>query len=126
MTRKEITNLLEKVIGDRSLAEMSVDVLVQEGVLHVGFGEPDIDKIIEAFKSTFGTTKASRYDRFAAKRLAEKYGSQAICGIIQLLANRSGDKYAPMVNSVSQLEEKIVNVLRFLRDTNGEVEVIDA
>lgn len=124
MTRKEVTSLLESVIGDRSLAEMSVDVLVQEGVLHIGFGEPDIDKIIEAFKTTFGTTKSSRYDRFAAKRLADKYGSKSICGIIQMLGDRSGDKYAPVVNSVAQLEEKIVNVLRFLRDKSGEVEVI--
>lgn len=113
--RTEVINLVKAIVNDQTKAEMVVDTLTQEGLLHIGYGNKDIDAITESFKTAFGTTKTSRYDRFAAQRLAEKYGSQAVCGITKLLAERAGEQYAPIVGSVQQLEQKWVQVLNFVR-----------
>ena len=66
----------------------------------------DVQAIVEAFSETFGTTAASKYDRFAASRLAKKHGADGIVKVIKLLGQNSGDKYTPVVNNVRQIEEK--------------------
>jgi hypothetical protein len=76
---------------------------------------PDVQAIVDAFSERFGTTKASQYDRFAAKRLAHKYSAPEIIRVINALAQFGGDKYAPTVNSVRQLEEKLPGVVKFLK-----------
>lgn len=124
MDRKYITEAVAKIVG-KEKAEQVLDLLSDEGVLHIGYGNADIDIVVKKFTDTFGTTKVSKYDRYAAKRLTNKYGRQAIVGIIQLLAENSNEKYAPVVGSITQLEEKIVSVLNFLRSTKGR-EDIDA
>lgn len=115
--------LITQIVGDAITAEMVVETLQDEGLLHLGYGDADVDKIVIKFTETFGTTKVSKYDRFSASRLAKKYGSQAIVGIIQLLAENSTEKYAPVVNSVSQLEEKLPSILNFLRNVKGTEEI---
>lgn len=87
----------------------------------VQYGNPDINTIVEAFKQSFGTTAASRYDRFAAKRLAEKHGAENIVKVIQVLSQRAGAKFAPSVNSVSELEKKWVSVGKFLNNESNDV-----
>jgi len=81
--------------------------------------DKNIQSIVDAFCEAFGTTKASRYDRFAAKRLHVKYGAENIIKIIQALAAKGGERYAPVINNVSQLEAKWVQVGKFL---NNEAE----
>lgn len=110
---------------DKPTAVMLVERLMEEGLLHLGYGNADIDKVVEKFKKTFGTTKTSKYDRFAARRLADKYGSQAVCGIIDLLAKHQNEKYSPVVNDVSELEKKFVSVLNFVRNNAKGSEVMD-
>jgi hypothetical protein len=105
-------------------AEMIVDRLMEEGILHLGYGNADIDKVVEAFKEFFGTTKVTQQDRFAARRLVEKYGSQSIVGIVRLLAQHASERYAPVVNSVSQLESKFPSVVNFLRKQSTDNETI--
>lgn len=105
-------------------AEMIVDRLMEEGLLHLGYGDADIDIVVETFTDTFGTTKVSKPDRWAANRLVKKYGSQSVVGIIRLLGQGSTEKFAPVVNSVADLETKWVSVLNFLRKQKGD-EVID-
>ena|SRR5258708_31608024 len=114
-----VIRLVTDIVGDQATAKMVVEVLTEEGLLTLGYGDADIDRVVQKFTDTFGTTKTSKYDRYAARRLAQKYGSQAVCGIIQLLAEHSTEKYAPVIGSISQLEEKIVSVLNFLRKTGG-------
>lgn len=89
----------------------------------VTYGDPEINAVIEAFKISFGTTKASQYDRYAAKRLYTKHGAQNIVTIIEALASYGGDKYAPAVNSVRQLEEKWVSVGKFLNNKSNNIMV---
>lgn len=116
--RKWLVDIIANYIpGDspQIIAEPIVDRLIEEGVLHFGYGEPEIDQVVEAFKQTFGTTNTSRYDRFAAQRLVKNYGSQAVIGIIKLLASRSTEEFAPIVNNISELEKKWVSVLNFVR-----------
>ena len=57
----------------------------------------------------------------AARRLATKYGSQAVVGIMRLLHQSSDNQYAPVVNSVSQLEEKWPSVLNFVRKQKSSI-----
>ena len=110
----------------RGVAESVVDRLMEEGVLHLGYGDADIDLVVTTFADRFGTTKVSNTDRFAANRLVKKYGSQSIAGIVNLLAQHSTEKYAPVVNNVSELESKFPSVLHFLRSlSDQEDEIIE-
>jgi hypothetical protein len=105
-------------------ADTIVERLMEEGLLHIGYGNADVDIVVGKFADTFGTTKVSRQDRFAANRLVAKYGSQSVVGIVDMLAKHSTEKFTPVVNSVSQLEEKMPSVLNFLRNQQNE-EVIE-
>lgn len=122
--RKYVIELVAQVVKDLPTAEMVVERLQEEGLLNLGYGDKDVEAIVQAFGDTFGTTKVSKYDRFAAHRLAEKYSSQAVVGIVKLLAQSGNEKYAPVVNNVTQLEEKMPSILNFLRKTGGE-EIIE-
>lgn len=105
------------------VAESVVDRLTEEGVLHLGHGNADIDIVVEQFQEIFGTTKVSRYDRWAANRLVAKYGTQSVVGILQLLGKYQQERYAPVVNSLAQLEEKMPSVLNFLRKQNDNTPI---
>lgn len=84
---------------------------------------PDVQAIVDAFSESFGNTKTSQYDRFAAKRLADKYGADAIVKVISSLA-RAADKFAPSVNSVSDLDKKFPQIGRYLTSLNNGGEII--
>lgn len=119
-----VVELVQQIVKcDVPTAEMLVDRLMEEGLLVLGYGDADIDAVVMQFTETFGTTKVSQYDRFAARRLVTRYGRQAVCGIIQLLGQGSTEKYVPVVNSVVDLEKKWVSVLHFLRKTKGDEEI---
>lgn len=118
--RTWVVELVEQIVKDRPTAEMVVERLMEEGVLHLGYGDADIDKVVEQFQETFGTTKISRQDRWAANRLVKKYSSQAVCGIVKLLGEHSTERYAPVIGSIAQLETKWVSVLHFLRSLTGD------
>lgn len=106
-------------------ADIIVDRLMEEGVLHLGYGNAEVDLVVQKFTDTFGTTKVTKTDRFAAHRLVTRYGSQAVVGIVHLLGEHSAEKYAPVVGSITQLEDKWVSVMNFLRRNNDDREVMD-
>jgi hypothetical protein len=118
--RDYILDLLAGVAldGNKELAEAILVLLEAESVLHLGYGDAEIDGVIDKFTLCFGTTKTTKYDRYAAHRLVAKYSGHAVAGIIELLASRSKERYAPLVNNITQLEEKWVSVLAFLREDN--------
>lgn len=127
MSRKdEVVALVTHIVGNAQTAEQLVEVLQDEGWLHLGYGDADIERVLDAFKKTFGTTKSSKSDRFAANRLVKKYGVNAVVGIIQLLGNSSGAEYVPVVNNVQQVEDKWVSILSFVRKQQAGSEVIDS
>lgn len=123
--RAWVVQLVTQIVKDEPTAEMVVDRLTEEGLLHLGYGNADVDIVVKKFTDTFGTTKVSQADRFSAHRLTKKYGSQAIVGIVQLLAEHSTEKYAPVVGSIAQLETKWVSVVNFLRNISADNEEID-
>lgn len=116
-----VVELIAQIVGDTPTAEMVVERLTEEGVLHLGYGDADIDIVVDTFKEVFGTTRVSKQDRYAARRLATKYGSQAVVGIMRLLHQSSDNQYAPVVGSVAQLEEKWVSVLNFVRKQKSSI-----
>lgn len=123
--RDWILDLLTKVVKDKATATMVLDVLIDEGVVNLDYGDDKIGLVVTSFTETFGTTKTSKYDRFAANRLANRYGVKAVTGVIGLLGNQRNEQYAPVIGSISELEKKWVNVMNFLRKNNQESEVID-
>jgi hypothetical protein len=125
MNRQYIIDIVTRIVGDKPTAEMVIERLTDEGVLSLGYGNADIDKVVEAFSMTFGTTKVSKYDRFAANRLCSKYGSQGVVGVIKLLGENSSVKYAPVVNNVAELENKMVSILSFLRTLSNNDKTIE-
>lgn len=84
------------------------------------YGKPEINKIINAFTKAFGTTKTTKWDRFAANRLDKKYGADEIVGAINALAAAQEDKYAPSVRSVSQFEEKLPNIVSYFKKRSND------
>lgn len=104
--------------------EIESVVSVAEQAKKEVYGNPEVAKIIDTFKQCFGTTTASKYDRWAAHRLAKKYGGDEIVKVIQVLSTHMTDKYCPTVNSVSQLDKKWVNVAAYFNRIKGE-EAID-
>lgn len=123
MRKEFIIDLVMKVVRDKPTAEMVVEVLQTEGLLVLGYGSSEIDNVVQKFVDTFGTTKTTKYDRFAADRLVKKYGDKAICGIIDLLGKSATQKYAPRVNNISDLESKMPSILIFLRGVRGDEEI---
>lgn len=110
-TDEEITTKLEiskQNIYDarKRLQELLDGLKAIEPKLPVSYGNKDVNAIVEAFKQSFGTTKTTKYDRWAAKRLSDAYGTDNIVKVIQALADISRDKYTPVVNNVAQLEQK--------------------
>lgn len=126
MKRKYALESLKDLIVDMARREAVVDKLIKDGIIEENFGNQAVSAVVEAFKDSFGTTKASKYDRFSAKRLSDKYGSENIVMIIKALAG-TNDKYKPIVNSVQQLEEKWVAVGNFIKSKSVKenTEVID-
>lgn len=104
-----------RIISER-MANDILDTLVSEGIATVGYGDKDVQAITECFKSVFNTSKVSQSDRWAATRLANTYTAQAVCGIIKLLGQHSSEKFAPVVNNVTELENKFVSIMSFLRN----------
>lgn len=106
-------------------AEIIVERLMEEGLLSLGYGDKDVDRVVVAFTESFSTTRTSKYDRFAARRLVQKHGADSVCGIIKMLAEKADDQYFPVVNDISQLEKKFVSVLNFLRKNKKSDQVVD-
>lgn len=90
----------------------------------VNKSDPNINEIIETFQKYFGTTSASRYDRYAAKRLYLKHDTGKVVRLIQGLAAKSGEQYSPTVNNVSDIEKKLPQIVKFLQSqsTNTVIE----
>lgn len=84
----------------------------------------DVQKVIDLFQATFGTTSSTAIDRYAAKRLHAKYGDD-ILKVIQALAKFGSEKYCPTVNSVYELEKKLPGVIKFLKQQSETNLVID-
>lgn len=120
MRKQYIIDLIATIVRDKPTAIMVVERLQEEGLLVLGYGSSEIDNVVQKFTDTFGTTKTSKYDRFAASRLVNKYGGQAICGIIGLLSEHSTEKFAPRVNNLSELESKFISVMHFLRTLKSD------
>lgn len=119
MRRDYVLSLITPVIGNKDIANDVVDVLVKEDLINIHYGNEDVSEIVNTFKEVFGITKTSKYDRFAAKRLADKHGTDSIVQIIKLIAQRSSEQFCPTIGSVQQLETKWVSVIRFLRGNRG-------
>lgn len=119
--------IIEGIIGNKATAEKVLAALQDQGLIAFQYGNQDVNLIIQTFAQLFGSTKTTKYDRFAASRMAKSphYGGAAgVVGMLKLYHSLSGDKYAPSVSSVAQLEEKLPAIVAFLRKKNQESQVI--
>lgn len=120
MNKQEAIALIGAIVPEAE-AKQIVDALIKAKVLQLeSYGDADVNSIVDGFKQLFGNTKTTRYDRYAAHRLAEQKGVTAVVGIIKLLHERSEEQFCPSVASVSELETKWVKVVGFLRRQSDE------
>jgi len=120
MNRIEVIKVIETY---SSKAEAIAEALEKAGALNLTYGNEDIGKIVDAFKQYFNVTKVSRYDRYAAARLAKKHGSDEIATLIQVMASAQGQPYCPVINSISQLEDKFVSVAGYINKHKVKEEI---
>lgn len=96
-------------------ADDIIDQLITDGLLSLGYaGDPDVSAVVDQFQMAFRTTATIRTDRFAASRLAKRHGQATVAHVIQTLAARRNEKFAPTVNNLTQLEQKWPTVERFV------------
>lgn len=114
MQRDYIIELVKQYVTEQQAGAI-VDRLIEEGVVNAHFGNQEISEVIETFKQKFGTTRTSRYDRFAAKRMVDKHGTETVIQAITALSMLQSRQYAPTVNNVSELERKWVGVVKFIK-----------
>lgn len=123
--REYIIGLIATITDNKVLAESIVERLEEENLLNIHYGDQDVGLIVQAFVDSFGNTKTSKWDRFAAKRLANKHGEQSVVSIIQLLSGLAEAPYAPSVNNVSDLENKFPQIIKFLRSQKSQQTMVD-
>lgn len=98
-----------------------VDRLIRDGVLALGYaGNHDIGLVVEMFQVGFGTTAPNRTDRYAASRLVKRYGVDEVSRMVDQLATRKTEKFAPVVNNLVQFEQKLPQIMRFLQNRGGD------
>lgn len=96
-------------------AEQIVEALEKAGALNLSYGNEGIAQVIDAFKQHYGVTKTSKYDRWAANRLVKKHGVETVVAVIQVMAAAQQQPYCPVINSISQLEDKWLSISNFIQ-----------
>lgn len=94
----------------------------------ITYGNPDVNSIVETFADLFGSTKVTRYDRWAAGRMARSKhygGAEGVVVLIKLFHSLSDDRYAPRVSSVSQFDDKLPAIVSFVKSKGQQLERID-
>lgn len=123
MTKREIaiasvTSTLLHNIAPEKLGiapKMIIDQLIADGIISLGYaGDPDVSELVDHFQIAIPSTATIKTDRYAAARLAKRYGRATVLFIIQGLGKRRGEKFAPVVNNLTQLEQKWPQVERFV------------
>lgn len=92
------------------------------------YGNKDVNLIVDTFAELFGNTKTTRYDRWAAARMAKstRYGgAEGVVLLIKLFHSLSGDQYAPTVSSVAQFDNKLVAIVTYIKKKSNQVEIVE-
>lgn len=113
-SKQWITDVIRSVGVEKTTAEMIVERLEEEGVLHLGYGDADIDLVVDAFRNYLSVSKITQQDRWAAARLTKVHGSKAVMDVVKMYATATG-QYKPVINNIVELENKFQSVLSFLR-----------
>lgn len=132
MTKRElaiasINNSLDEFLEGYGASQLLiatevVDNLIRDGIISLTYaGDPDTSLLVDTFQREFGTTATVRTDRFAASRLVKRHGVHYVTGVVEELARRHREKFAPTVNNITQLEQKWPAVVRFI-ESKGEGE----
>lgn len=87
------------------------------------YGNPEVNSIVNTFKESFGTTKTTKADRFAANRLAKKHGAESIAQAIKAFSAHAHEKFAPSVNNVAEFDNKLPSIVKFMSNKSSEQEI---
>lgn len=121
--KQEALKLIEGIVGDMPTAEAVLERLQEENFLHLGYGDRDVDLIVDTFTELFATTKTTKSDRYAAARLAraEPYGfAEGVVGLMRLYHQYAGQQFAPSAGNVAEFEDKLPKIVQFLRRTGQD------
>jgi len=106
--------------ADNANAGNSIQIQIKKDLRN-----PDIQTVIDAFSESFGTTTSNKYDRFATKRLVDKYGVDGIVKVIKALRSFNDDQYCPTVNNIRDIEKKWPAVIKFITAKLRRSEVVE-
>ena len=111
MTKKELVELLN---GYKDVKEI-LSILEKAGVLKITKGT-DAERIVIAFQEANNTPSVRPVDLKAARLLGEKYGTEEIIQIIQIMASAQGKPYVPSINNIKTLADKWIMVGRYIKN----------
>jgi hypothetical protein len=75
-----------------------------------------VNPLIELFKEvnpSYSKLFANKTQRGSAERLLKTHGLQKLSGLIKLLPQMNGDKYAPVITTPVQLEDKLGQLIAY-------------
>ena len=84
------------------------------------YGDKDVNKVIAEFKEVFDSTLPKlQANRYASKRLITRHGVDKVLSMVKSAGAIQGEVYAPSINSVIELEAKLVSLVGFLKRQGG-------
>lgn len=128
MTKREIAVAsVASILGntmDTTFATGIIDQLITDGIISLAYaGAPDIGEVCDQFQIAVGNTAVIKTDRFAAQRLAKRYGAAVVVHVIQEYGKRRREQYAPVANSLTEFERKWPSIEKFISNTSTELDV---
>lgn len=111
--------LRELLVNECGLSESQATTVIQALVAHdmvreVYIPSSAVETLCSSFKTLYGLTKISRYDRFAAHRLIKRYGLIPMTNLITALHDHQADTYCPVVNGLVDVERKLPAIRHFI------------
>jgi len=120
-TAKAPESLKNKVKNSLSIDNDSLSHLNSNSNLNSNLNErseetSQVNPLIELFKEVNPSNSklfANKTQRGSAERMLKTHGLQKLSGLIKLLPQMNGDKYAPVITTPVQLEDKLGQLLAY-------------
>jgi hypothetical protein len=120
-TAKAPESLKNKVKNSLSIDNDSLSHLNSNSNLNSNLNErseetSQVNPLIELFKEvnpSYSKLFANKTQRGSAERMLKTHGLQKLSGLIKLLPQMNGDKYAPVITTPVQLEDKLGQLIAY-------------
>ena len=103
------------------------DINKENVVATTSVAEPRINDFIDMFRNvnpSFKRLFANTTQRAAMERLLKEHGREKITWVMDVLPKISGMKYAPTITKPTQLEDKLGDLVAFVRKEQGKAPIV--